>query len=295
MVKHLLPTDRQSLIKGIILMLVAVNILAVMDGLAKYLAEAGYPVIQILWARFFFNALLVLPIAAWRHRGLMLRPANPAAQVGRGLLHAFGTLLLFMAYARMPLADALAVYYAYPFVVTALAPFLLGEQTGWRRWTAVAIGFGGTLMIIRPGIDSLNSGAVLALVGSVAFAFYLILTRKLARTAPADLTLSYQSTSAAIAISLIVPFFWVTPDAFALGLFFAIGAISALGHLMIIYAFEHAPASTLAPFGYMEIATAAVVGFALFGDLPDAMTWAGIGVISASGIYIAWRERIRKV
>ncbi|NQV45937.1 MAG: DMT family transporter, partial [Rhodospirillales bacterium] len=94
---------------------------------------------------------------------------------------------------------------------------------------------------------------------------------------------------------LIVPFFWVTPDAVALGLFFAIGAISALGHLMIIYAFEHAPASTLAPFGYMEIATAAVVGFALFGDLPDAMTWAGIGVISASGIYIAWRERIRKV
>ncbi len=283
--------DRASLTKGIVLLLLAFNILAVMDGLAKYLAESGYPVVQILWARFFFNAMLILPIAAWRHRSLMLRPPNPAVQVGRGLLHASGTFLLFMAYARMPLADALAIYYAYPFVVTALAPFLLGEHTGWRRWTAVAAGFAGTLLVIRPGVEVLNTGALFALVGSVAFAFYLILTRKLAGSAPADLTLSYQSTSAAIVISIFVPFFWVTPDVFALVLFVAIGAISAMGHLMIIYAFERAPASYLAPFGYVEIITAAVIGFALFGDIPDYLTWAGIAVISASGIYIAWRER----
>ena len=282
--------DKASLTKGIILLLVAFNIQAIMDGLAKYLAEAGHPVIQILWARFFFNALLIVPIAAWRHRGLMVRPPNPTAQIGRGLLHALGTFLLFTAYARMPLADALAIYYAYPFVVTALAPFLLGEHTGWRRWTAVIVGFAGTLMIIRPGVEVLNTGALFALIGSVAFALYLILTRKLAGSAPADLTLSYQSTSAAIVISMLVPFFWVTPDAFSLMLFVAIGAISALGHLMIIHAFERAPASYLAPFGYVEIITAAVIGFALFGDIPDYMTWGGIFVISASGIYIAWRD-----
>jgi len=279
-------TDSATVFKAIALLVVAVNLLAMMDGMVKYLAEAGYPALQILWARFFFNALLVSPIAAYRHRGLMLRPNDPGTQIGRGLLHALGTLLLFMAYARMPLADALAVYNAYPFVVAMLAPFLLAERSDWRQWLAVVVGFGGTMLVIRPGFESFNAGAVYALVGSIAFALYLILTRKLAGSAPADLTLSYQSLSATIIISMAVPFFWVTPDAFAVVLFIAIGAISALGHLLVILAFARAPASYLAPFGYMEIVTAAVIGFALFGDIPDFVTWVGIAVICASGIFI---------
>jgi drug/metabolite transporter (DMT)-like permease len=285
---------KQTTRKGILFFVVAMNLLPFLDGTAKQLLHDGYNVLQILWARYFFSTLLTLPLAFWFHGRKVFRPVRPGLQFGRGLLQTFSTLMLFIAFGTMPLADALAVFYAYPLVVTAISPFLLGEHIGWRRWSAVFVGFAGTLLIVRPGFEALNIGAVIALCGSFGFAFYLVLTRKIAGAMAPELALTYQCIISAVILSAIVPYFWTTPDLNVWMMFIAIGALSAIGHLLVINAFNHAPASLLAPLGYTEIITAAGIGFIMFGDLPDSLTWVGIFVISASGIYISWRERIVK-
>ncbi len=283
--------------KGILLILIAVNILPFVDGTAKLLIADGYHVIQVLWARYFFSTIVTL-ILVYRYYGNVWNKARnkshrPAIQFSRGLLHTFSTLMVFFAYKHMPLADAMAVLYVYPLVVVALSAILLGETTGWRRWSAVIIGFGGTLLIVRPGFEAINPGALFALAASIAFALYLILTRKSAGSMEPLIALSYQFIISAVVVSLFVPFFWITPDLKTWGLFLMIGVGSFVGHLLIIKACVHAPASALAPFTYVEVITAAAIGFVLFGDIPEALTWAGIFIISASGIYIAWRERAK--
>jgi len=171
---------------------------------------------------------------------------------------------------------------------------LLGEHVGWRRWSAVCVGFAGTLLIVRPGFETLNIGAIIALLGSFGFAAYLVLTRKIAGSMAPELALTYQCVISAVILSAIVPYFWTMPDFTVWMMFIAIGALSAVGHLLVINAFNHAPASLLAPLGYVEIITAAGIGFVMFGDIPDSLTWAGIFVITASGVYISWRERMVK-
>lgn len=270
------------------------NLLPFLDGTAKQLMHDGYHVVQILWARYFFSILLTVPIAWWIHRANLFTPKRVSLQFGRGLLQTLSTFLLFMAFSTIPLADAMAVFYAYPLVVTALSPFLLGEKTGWRRWSAVFIGFAGTLLIVRPGFEAMNQGAIYALIGSVSFALYLMLTRKTAGSMAPELALTYQCLISAIVLSMIVKFFWVTPDFTAWAMFVAIGAMSAIGHLLVINAFNHAPATLLAPLGYVELVTAAIVGYWMFNDIPDSLTWVGIFIITASGVYISWRERLLK-
>lgn len=288
------PAPHQSPQKGILFFLVAMNLLPFLDGMAKMLMHEGYSVMQILWARYFFSVMLTLPIALWLHGGKVFQPQRIGLQITRGLLQTISTLLLFIAFASMPLADAMAVFYAYPLMVTALSPFLLGEKIAWRRWSAVFVGFAGTLLIVRPGFEGMNVAAIYALVGSCCFAFYLILTRKTAGTMAPELALTYQCLVSAIVLSMIAPYFWTLPDLRVWVMFIAIGALSAAGHFLVIKAFNNASASVLAPLGYTELITAAGIGFILFNDIPDHLTWAGIFVISASGIYISWRERMVK-
>jgi drug/metabolite transporter (DMT)-like permease len=282
---------RQNAGLGILLLVVAVSLLSLLDGTAKHLSALGHPVLQVAWARFFFQAVITLPPAALRHGGALWRPRAAVPQAARGLLHAVATLLFFAALARMPLADTLAIYFAYPFVVTALAPLLLGERTGARRWAGVGFGFLGTLLVVRPGLGTVDPGALLALGGSLAFGLYILFTRRFAGSASAGAALAQQSLASAAVLSLFVPFFWTTPEAGGWALFALLGGLSALGHGLIIRAFAHAPASLLAPIGYVEIVAATAVGYAFFGDFPDALTWAGIAVIVASGVYISIRER----
>ncbi|MBC6441514.1 MAG: DMT family transporter [Rhodospirillales bacterium] len=282
---------RSGLGAALVLLLPAVSILSGVDGMAKYLSGIGYSVLQIVWARYVFQTLLTFPFAWRKHGRALLRPTDLPAQAARSLLHATSTFLIFMAFARMPLADAIAIFFVYPFVVTAVAPLMLGERAGWRRWVACIVGFPGTLFVIKPDFGGLEAGAIFSIAGSIAFAFYILLTRRVALSTDATMTIFLQGLVAAVALSFVVALDWRMPDPGVWLLLVALGAVSALGHFMIIRAYTHAPASLLAPFGYFEIVAATIIGLTVFGDFPDAWSWLGIAIIVASGIYISWRER----
>ena len=280
----------QNVTSGILLMLVAMTLVPLMDGLAKLLS-ARYPVLEIVWARYFFHLLILSPFVLFKYSKRELLPRQPFLQILRGGLLLFSTFLFFAALVTMPIADALALVFVSPLLVTALSPMLLGEVVGPRRWGAVIVGFAGALIIIRPGITEIDSGTLLALSAGTIYAFYLVATRKLSGTAPPLITLTYTALLGAVVMSVIVPFYWVQPDLPDFAMMIAMGGLAALGHYFLIKAVEMAPVSLLAPFGYSEIVMATIIGYILFGDFPDLWTWGGVAVIVLSGIYISLRER----
>jgi len=287
---------------GVALYLAAWLIVPLMDVSAKALGQAGYAIVEVVWARFMFNAVLVLPVLfvrqpeVFRRGDILLRPQKPSWQIIRVFTLLGATALFFSALKTLPLAEALAIYFVYPFMVTALAALMLGEKVGVRRWSAVGVGFLGTLIIIRPGFEALPAGTWYLLGGALCFAVYNIYTRKLTAIAGTGEILGFQSLCGTLIMTAVVPFFWITPDLWALGLFVVMGLASAVGHGFLIRAYHYAPASFLAPFSYFEIVSASILGFIFFGNFPDQFTWLGIAVIVVCGIYISYREqRVAKI
>jgi len=286
-----LPADNSA--TGILLMVAAMMVVPFMDAIAKHLSDR-YAISQIVWARFFFHFAILAPIVLYTYRGRALRPRQPVLQVVRGGFLLAATVLFFAAIATMPIADALALLFVSPMVVTALSPVLLGEKVGIRRWLAVIVGFFGALIILRPGLGVVQTGSLLALGAGCVFAFYALATRKLSGSAPPLVTLAYTAVLGAGLMSLAVVPDWRPPPAGDLALMAAIGAIAAAGHFLLIRAFDYAPASLLAPYSYSEIVMATAISYVWFSDFPDGWTWVGIVVIVGSGIYISWRERQTK-
>lgn len=284
-------TGRQA--AGIALMLVAVSILPVMDGFAKHLGQS-LPVLQVVWGRFFFNVILVLPVLAALHGRKGLIPPRPGIQIIRGLCLVTATTLFFSALTFLPIADTLAIFFIQPLIVTALSPFVLGEHVGVRRWSAVIVGFIGTLIIIRPGFQEINLGTVLALAAGLCFASYLLLTRRIAGTGRPLVTATFTGLAGAIVLTVAMPWVWQWPTATQWLELVLIGLISTLGHYCIVKAYEHTEATVLAPFSFAEILMAVLVGYAWFGDLPDRWTVVGVVILVASGIYISFREGRRR-
>ena len=272
--------------RGIAYLLGAMLLLPVMDGLAKVLT-ARYPVLQVSWARFFFALLVLLPFA----RGLSLRalllPDQLGLQLARSIFQVAAVSLFFLTISYLPLADSLALAFLYPMITVALAALLLGEHVDARRWLTVAVGFLGAIVIIRPGFGVFQPASLLGLGTSFVFAAVIILTRKLAGTAPPAVILIWGTLVGAVLTTLLVPTVWVTPSLADLGVMLALGAIGAVGHMLLLRAYEMAKASVLAPLGYVEMISAVAVGWLVFGDFPDAMTWLGIAIIVASGVYLA--------
>lgn len=274
------------------LLLLGMMVVPFMDAIAKHLS-ASYDLVQIVWARYFFHFFLIAPLVVWRFGWRGLRPPRLGAQILRGGLLLGSTLLFFAAIALMPLADALALVFVAPLIVTALSPWILGEKVGPRRYSAVAVGFLGVLIIIRPGAGVFDLGALLALCAGSVFAFYLLTTRRLSGSSPALVTLAFTALLGAALMTLLLPFYWSPPSLTDFGLMASMGLIAAIGHLCVIRAYEWGEASLLAPFSYSEIVTMTLVGYVFFGDFPDSWTWVGIAVVTASGIYISLRERRR--
>lgn len=276
--------------KGIALMIVAMTLVPLMDGTAKYLT-ADYPVLQIVWARYFFHLLAVMPFILWKLRigGLLPRPLP--LQLVRALVLMADTFLFVAAMALIPLADGKAIFFAAPLVMTALAPLLLGEKIGPRRIIAIVIGFGGALIIIRPDMEGITPGHALALGSAVLYAIYMLLTRKVSGAASALTTLAFPALIASIILSFVIPFNWHSPDLDGWLLMALIGMLGALSHYVLIQAFYHADAGTLAPFAYTEIISATLFGLLIFDQLPDAWTWTGMLIVIASGLYISLRVR----
>ncbi|MDF1792366.1 MAG: DMT family transporter [Thalassobaculaceae bacterium] len=283
------PPDR--VLFGIVLMLLSVALLPIMEGLAKSMSDR-YVVVQLVFARFAFQSLFIVPIAAIRH-GRDLKQGNRwRLQIARGVAILAGTGFFYWSLRTLPLADGLALMFVAPLIVTAISALFLGEQVGMRRWGAVLVGFLGVLVILRPGLGVFQPGAVLALAAGGCVAAYALLTRHLSTAAPPLVTLAYTSLVGMIGAGLLLPFVWNAPDAGDWLRMAVMGSVGAFGHYFMIRAFEQAPASVISPFIYAEIVMATLVGYLWFGDFPDAFTWTGIAILVASGIYLSWREHV---
>jgi len=279
-----------SPITAVGLLLLALATIPIVDGIAKYLS-ASHSNVQIVWARFLFHLLLLLPVVLARHGISSLWPKRPVAQVLRGGCLLLATLFFFGALRTTPMTDALAIFFLAPLMLTALSALILREHVGPRRWLAVTMGFLGVLLIVRPGGAAFQAGALYAVGAAFCYALYAIATRWLSGTAPPLITLAYTAVLGAVVMSLIVPFDWRAPTAVEWGLFVAMGLFAAIAHYLLIVAFERAPASYLAPFGYAEVVSTTLIGYVAFGDFPDRWSWVGIAIVVGSGIYIALRER----
>lgn len=280
--------DRPML--GIAFMALGVSVVPMMDGIAKGLAE-GYPVFQIVWARFAFHLLWLLPFLLWHGHGrAVLFPRRPGLQLLRGFLLLAATLCYFSAIALMPIADALALLFISPMVVTLLAPVVLGERVGIWRWSAVVAGFIGALIVVRPGFGVFQWASVLALGAGVMHGCYLLTTRRLAGSTNPMITLFYTGVIGLFAMSLAMPVVWVPPTPGDWIWMAIMGAFAAGGHFLIIKGFDRAPAPVVAPVAYAEIVAATAVGYFAFGDFPATWTWVGIVVIITSGLVISIRE-----
>jgi len=276
--------------KAISYNLLAWAILPFMDTIAKYLSS-DLSFFQITWARYFFTVFFTLPFMFFFFRKNLTWSTQPKLQILRGLTLFFANVLFFYSISIISMAKALILAFIAPLVTTALSPFLLGEQVGFRRWSAVLVGFAGSLIIIRPGFIDFNLASVAALGTGVFYGVYLIITRKLHASDNPLLTLLLTGVVGAVCGSLIVPIVWTNPSFNQWSLLALMGVFACIGHLFLILSLKYADASKLAPFGYFEIITNVILGYYFFMDFPDIWTWVGFSIIVSSGLYIFIRER----
>ena len=270
-------------------MLAGIAMFSVNDALGKWLL-VDYSVAELLLIR--SAAALVLLAPFIRNSGVVgfTTAPRPALQVARVVLSALEVAMFFWAVSYLPLADAVTFYLAGPIYVTALSVVLLGETVGWRRWTAILVGFVGVVLALRPSAASFTLPALIALGGSIFFAILMITTRMLRETSDTVLV-SGQNVATLLFGAAFAPFGWVTPsfrDFMLLSLF---GVLSIAALACVNRSLKLAPASVVVPYQYTMIVWAIMLGYAVFGDVPDLLTLAGAAIIIAAGLYIFWREQ----
>ena len=275
--------------KAIILSASAWMILPVMDAFAKFLSSS-LDVLQITWGRFFFTAVFTFLLMIIFYRKSLIWTNKPLLQIIRGLFLVFSTYLFFYSISVISLPKALTLAFVAPLFVTALSPFFLKEKVGIRRWTAVFIGFMGTLIVIRPGFIEYNLATLAALGTGFCYGFYLIITRKLSTSDNPLLTLLFTGVVGVIILSFFMPSVWIIPTPNQWYLMAIIGLIASVAHFFIILSLKYADASKLAPLGYTEIITNVIISYYFFNELPDNWTYLGLFIIVLSGIYVSRRE-----
>ena len=260
-----------------------------MDTIAKYLSS-DLSFLQITWARYFFTVFFALPFMFFFYRKNLKWTTQPILQFLRGTLLFFANVLFFYSISIISMAKALTLAFVAPLITTALSPFLLKEKVGIRRWSAVIVGFMGSLIVIRPGFLELNFATIAGLGTGFFYGLYLIVTRKLHTSDNPLLTLLLTGVVGLIFGTFIVPFFWINLSFNQWLLLALMGIFACLGHFFLILSLKYADASKLAPFGYFEIVTNVLLGYYYFGDFPDSWSWLGLFIIILSGIYISFRE-----
>ena len=275
--------------KAIILNASAWMIVPVMDALAKHLS-LSMDVFQITWARYFFTVVFTLALMVLFYRETLVWSKRPQLQLVRGIILAFSTLCFFYSISVISLPKALTLAFVAPITCTALSPFLLGEKVGIRRWSAVLVGFLGTLIVIRPGFIDVNLATLAALACGICYGFYLVITKKLSTSDNSLLTLLFTGVVGLLIISIFMPSVWVNPSLNEWIMMAIIGLIASIAHLFIILSLKYADASKLAPLGYTEIITNIIISYYFFHELPDNWTYLGLFIIVLSGLYISRRE-----
>jgi drug/metabolite transporter (DMT)-like permease len=285
--------QRQRFI-GIALMCVAVIMFACNDAIAKLL-NSHMHTIQVVWARYVSAFAVGLVMFNPFRQPHLMRSKRPWLQLGRSTLLLFSTLLNFIALRYLQLDQTVSIMFCTPFLVAALGGPMLGEWIHWRRWTAIAVGFLGVLLVTRPGAGGVHPAAILSFIGAICYAVYSISTRILSRSDPDETTNFYSNLVGVIAACAAVPFFWSPQtDPLIIIMMASMGLFSGIGHYLLIMGHRRAPAAVLAPFIYTEIVWMIALGYFMFGDVPNHWTLAGVAVVIASGLYLLYRERVVK-
>ncbi|MEM7407910.1 MAG: DMT family transporter [Pseudomonadota bacterium] len=284
--------------RAMLFMAIATLTLPGIDTIAKFLAgsiEAG----QVTWARFVFQTLLLLPFL-WRLPPAVRSPKLWVHAV-RGTLLAVATLCFFGALKFMPIADTISIFFVEPLLLTLLSAWFLKEQVGWRRISAVGVGLAGSALVIQPQFATLGTTALLPLAAAACFSVYLLLTRKYSAHDDPITMQFFAGVFGCVGMSIalligdplgIEPLAIEWPTAMEWSLLFLLGVIATAGHLLMVSAFGLADASLLAPFQYLELVSATILGYWLFSDFPDVSTWLGVAIIVSSGLYVFHRERV---
>jgi len=276
---------------SIALVVCAGLIFALSDAASKRVVTTLDPV-QAFWIRSLVVVLLTLPIVVRRQGLVVFRSSRPSLQALRGLLVVAASVLFLTGLRSLALADATAINFVWPMLITILSVVFLSEKVGLRRAGATLAGFVGMLIIMRPGSDSFQAAAIFPLLAAVCWASASVLTRVIATQDRAESTLAWSALIAFAAASAMLPFVWRTPSPAELGLAALVGVASAASHSMIVVAYGRTQASVLAPYAYTQLVFAALCGYAFFGTLPDRWVLLGSAVIAASGLYTIHRERV---
>ena len=280
--------------RGIIMLVVGLSIAAFSGAMMKLLGDQ-ISAFQVAWFRFAGMCVVLLPYLLWRYGIAGLKPARPVVQLFRGLAMAGGTTTFVLGARSVDYADAIAVLYAYPFLLVIIAVLFLGERTNRLVWVGVCGGFAGVLLVIRPQFDHINVGHLYIFACALIVSIQLALNRKLGLVSPPLVTAFAGAVCAALALTLLLPGSWEPiPDAawLYIGLLIVSGSIN---QTLLVYAFAHADASTLAPFTYFEIISAVIFGYLFFGTLPGLLSWLGILLITAGGLYVSRALRVRSI
>lgn len=274
---------------GILLMLCGMASLNSMDAISKVLTveHSGF---QVTWARYAFHLFPLLLFAGPARMKSMAKSRNPGPQVLRAVSFSISAVCIVIAFSRMPFADAIAVTFVAPLIMVALSSRFLGEHVGLQRWMAVLIGFAGMLLMVWPSGGVFDTGAVFALVAALFWAIGLMMTRLVRQDDPWT-TLFYTALVGCLLLSLVAPFFWTAPTLTGWGLMIVMGLLGGLAHALIINAFRYASASLLAPFNYSMLIWATILGWLLFGQLPELRVTVGALIIILAGLYVWYRER----
>jgi len=284
----------QNTTLGIWLMIGTSAVFALQDGISRHLA-AEYNVTMVVMIRFWFFALFVMAVAARAPGGLAAatRSARPGVQILRGVLLSAEVCVMVLAFVHLGLIPSHAVFTCYPLLVAALSGPILGEAVGWRRWSAIAVGFAGVLVILQPGVAVFSVWALVPLCAASMFALYGLLTRYVARYDAPSVSFFWTGVTGAVAMTPVGLYFWeaMSPvDWLWMG---ALCCTACLGHWMLIRAYAVAEASVIQPFAYLQLVFVAVIGLTLFDETLAPNVALGAGIVVAAGLFTLWRQQVK--
>jgi drug/metabolite transporter (DMT)-like permease len=282
---------RRQRLAGIALMCGAVALFACLDTMAKYL-NTQMNAFEVVWARYTSAFLLTLFVSnPFTEPGLM-RSRRPLLQFTRGTLLVASTALNFLALRWLQLDEALSIIFTFPFIVAIASGPMLGEWIGWRRWTAIGVGFAGVLLIVRPGFQGMHPAAGLSFAATICYGLYAVTTRIASRFDSNQTSLFYNNAVGAALMVPVIPFVWQQPATWLIALILlGTGVLGSVGHYFLIAGHRLAPASVLAPFVYTQLIWVVILGYVVFNHVPTLWTMAGAALVVGSGLYMLWRER----
>jgi drug/metabolite transporter (DMT)-like permease len=285
----MLPDDP---LKAIALAVSATVLFGTSDTISKYLS-ASLPIVEFIWIRYVLFLVMAMILVRVPRRSV--RPRNPGLQITRGLCVVGSSILFVYGVRQLTMAQATTISFLSPLLITILSIPLLGEVVGPRRWAAVAAGMLGMLVVVRPGIGSFQPSVLFGVASAFCWALALIITRKISNSDAPQTTVLWSAAIGTAVLTLLLPFdaAWPTPKQLALSL--VLGVLASAGQWVVILAHRFAPASLLAPFFYGQLLWVSVLGFLVFGNVPDTWTLIGAAIIITSGLYTAHRERVRRL